>query len=51
VSVSHLGSKREQLEVQPGALQVVVSPATAAALERHRAEHGDQAGHITRRVA
>ena len=50
VSVSGLGSKRDQLEVQPGALQVVVSPATAAALQ-HAARRRDESAHITRRVA
>ena len=51
VSVSGLGSKRDQLEVQPGALPVVVSPATAAVLKRHQAGRGDGALHSARRVA
>ena len=54
VSVSGLGSKRDQLEVQAGALPVVVSTATAAALlssQGSQAKQGDRAAHLTRRVA
>jgi diacylglycerol kinase (ATP) len=51
VSVSRLGSKRDQLEVLRGALPVVVSAATAAALRRHEGRSQDDAVEITRRVA
>lgn len=51
VTVSGLRSKRDQLEVEPGALQVVVSSATAAALQRRPARPRGEGPRITRRVA
>jgi diacylglycerol kinase family enzyme len=51
VSVSRLGSKRELLEVLPGALQVVVAPATAASLRRQQARRANEARPVVRRVA
>jgi diacylglycerol kinase (ATP) len=51
VSVSGLGSTRDQLEVLPGALHVVVSAATAEALRQPPARRGDEASPIARRVA
>lgn len=50
VTVSGLGSTRDQLDVQAGVLHVVVSSDTAAAL-RERARHADDARPIARLVA
>jgi diacylglycerol kinase family enzyme len=50
VTVSGLGSTRDQLEVQPGVLHVVMSSATAARL-RQQARHTGNAFQTARRVA
>jgi diacylglycerol kinase (ATP) len=51
VSVSGLGSTRDQLEVQPGVLHVVVSSATAAALQQALPRHGAETPPTARQVA
>jgi diacylglycerol kinase (ATP) len=50
VTVSGLGSTRDQLDVQPGVLHVVASADTAARL-RQRARHAEHAPRIARLVA
>jgi diacylglycerol kinase (ATP) len=51
VSVSGLRSKRDELELLPGALPLVVSRATAAKLRRHQARRRGEKPLLTRRVA
>jgi diacylglycerol kinase (ATP) len=51
VSVSGLRVKRDQLELLPGALPLVVSRTTAAKLRRHRARRRGERPDLTRQVA